>query len=264
VSLKIAVKLTVKGTDTSMNKEKTQQILKDIANEFGEEIFLNKNRSQGLLSNYFAREIKTKKMLANAVRENLPKKLLDIKDLSEVEKETNIGKIKYYYKEDNGLDESTANFVVESFIYALEMLSSIHISASNNFNRTNNLMTSLPTKVFTRDDIKKYEKNNVVIIPYGFTKIDESAFYFCTNLITVKIPDSVREIGWNCFSECTGLVSIKIPYGVTSIEDNTFDNCMSLVSITIPDSVTSIGSKAFNECISLKEVTIPDSVTKIG
>ena len=102
-----------------MDKNAPQEILKSIVCEYGEEIFLDKNRSIGLISDYFAAEIKTKKMFVNAVRENLPKKLLDIKNLDEAEKATNIGKIKFYFKDDNGLDENIVNFIVDCFIYAL-------------------------------------------------------------------------------------------------------------------------------------------------
>ena len=90
------------------------------------------------------------------------------------------------------------------------------------------------------------------------------AFYNCSMLTSITIPDSVTSIGSSAFYGCSGLTSITIPDSVTSIRESAFEGCISLTSITIPDSVTSIGSSAFDGCTGLTSITIPDSVTSIG
>ena len=103
-----------------------------------------------------------------------------------------------------------------------------------------------------------------VTIPDSVTTIGEDVFYFCDSLTSVTIPDSVTTIGDYAFCYCSSLTSITIPDSVTTIGDYAFHNCSSLTSVTIGDSVTTIGNSTFYSCSSLTSVTIPDSVTTIG
>ena len=125
------------------------------------------------------------------------------------------------------------------------------------------------------------------------TSIGSDAFYGCTSLTSITIPDSVTSIGSWAFNGCTSLTyntydngkylgNSNNPYHVIldtvstdisacTIHEDTkiivydaFRNCTGLTSITIPDSVTSIGNAAFYNCKALTSITIPDSVTSIG
>ena len=96
------------------------------------------------------------------------------------------------------------------------------------------------------------------------TSIIEDAFYGCSNLTSITIPEGVTSIGEYAFYNCSSLTSITIPEGVTSIGKYAFYNCSSLTSITIPEGVTSIGEYAFSGCNSLtSSITIPEGVTSI-
>ena len=88
------------------------------------------------------------------------------------------------------------------------------------------------------------------------TSIGNTAFYECSSLTSITIPDGVKSIGKNTFYNCSKLTSITIPNSVISIEDSAFYNCSSLTSITIGNSVTSIGNGAFDSCSSLTSITI--------
>ena len=103
-----------------------------------------------------------------------------------------------------------------------------------------------------------------VTIPNSVTSIGDYAFWGCWSLSSVTIPNSVTTIGENAFEGCRGLTSVTIPNSVTTISDATFAHCCGLTSVTISNSVTSIGDNAFWHCSGLTSVTIPNSVTSIG
>ena len=86
--------------------------------------------------------------------------------------------------------------------------------------------------------------------------IERDAFYGCTGLTSVTIPDSVKEIGWNAFKECTGLTSVTISDSIKKIGWSAFEGCTELTSIEIPDSVTEIGWNAFRGCWNLDNIFI--------
>ena len=134
-------------------------------------------------------------------------------------------------------------------------------------------------------------------VPDGVTKID--SFGANESLVSVKLPDSLEEIGEYAFSGCKALESIKIPDGVETIEQSAFDDCEALCSITVargneeyksidgvlysdggktlfiypsgkddeeftvPDGVKEIGYSAFDGCKALESIKIPASVTEI-
>ena len=99
---------------------------------------------------------------------------------------------------------------------------------------------------------------------YSVTSIGDGAFWNCTGLTSVTIPNSVTTIGDCAFEYCSGLTSVTIPNSVTTIGVFAFCGCRGLTSVIIPNSVTSIGDWAFEDCTGLTSVTIPNSVTEIG
>ena len=77
-------------------------------------------------------------------------------------------------------------------------------------------------------------------------------YYIPASLKNVTITGG--KIGENAFYNCSGLTNISIPNSITTIGEKAFCNCSSLSSIVIGNKVNSIGIEAFNECSSLTSV----------
>ena len=103
-----------------------------------------------------------------------------------------------------------------------------------------------------------------VEIPNSVKNIGDGAFEYFRSLKNIIIPDSVTSIGSCAFEGCRNLTNIEIPNGVKVIRIRAFRDCISLTNIEIPDSVEYIQNLAFNHCENLKDVKIPDSVIDIG
>ena len=125
-------------------------------------------------------------------------------------------------------------------------------------------------------------------VTYDVTSIDDYAFYQCTNLSSITIPNSVTKIGNWAFNGCSHLATITFSNSLTYIGTLAFDGTSwynnksdglvyagmvlykykgtmpSNTNITIPDVVLGIANCAFDGCSGLKSVTIPNSVKRIG
>ena len=98
----------------------------------------------------------------------------------------------------------------------------------------------------------------------GVTEIGEDAFYHCTALKSVELPEGLSELKSATFGSCTALTEAILPFSLDSIGDSAFYSCTSLSSINIPGRVDTIGNYAFYNCPSLKSITINDAVKNIG
>ena len=83
-------------------------------------------------------------------------------------------------------------------------------------------------------------KNNLqtVEITTG-TTIPDYAFYNCSLLTSIVIPDSINSVGNSAFNGCSKITSITIPSNVTSIGNNAFKDCNSLTYIYYTGNVNS-------------------------
>ena len=102
---------------------------------------------------------------------------------------------------------------------------------------------------------------------YSVTSIGYNAFYGCSGLTSVTIPNSVTSIGSSAFYN-TSIYNNKSNWdnGVLYIDNCLIEANSDVVkgSYTIKEGTRIIGERAFSNCSGLTSVTIPNSVTYIG
>lgn len=136
----------------------------------------------------------------------------------------------------------------------------------------------------------------------GLTQIPANAFYGCSNLESVTIPEDVTTLGQQAFRGCSKLATITLTNSVTGTASNIFNGCSvvsrvnvpslavwlgctwatnggpsaassgihlyinntEVTAVTIPDSVTAVKTTAFRRCIGITSVMFHNQVTSIG
>lgn len=102
-----------------------------------------------------------------------------------------------------------------------------------------------------------------VVLPKGMTVLGYGAFYECTKLASVTLPETLLEIDGYAFCH-TALTSIKLPASLNKIGGAAFAECYNLRSLTVPEGVSTLGSAVFWGCGALQELYLPASLTSIG
>ena len=127
-----------------------------------------------------------------------------------------------------------------------------------------------------------------LIVEDGTISINEGAFRYCNNLVSIDIPSSVTSIGGDAFYGCSNLSTVNIPSSITNVGDNAFngtpwynnkpDGVVYIgkvvykykgtmpegTSVIIDDGMKTINNFAFYNCSNLISLTIPSSITNIG
>ena len=102
-----------------------------------------------------------------------------------------------------------------------------------------------------------------LVVKDGVTRLGSFAFYKCTSLVEVSLPESIGAFGSYCFAECSQLISLTIPSKVTVIPQGFCSGCKKITAINIPSGVTRINKNAFLTT-GITTLTIPTSVVYIG
>ena len=104
---------------------------------------------------------------------------------------------------------------------------------------------------------------NSIKLPESLTSIGKRAFSRCSSLTSIDLPDGVTAVRYGVFEKCIGLTSINLPDGLTTISNYAFYGCSSLTSIDLPDGVKYIDEYTFYECSSLTSIDLPESLISI-
>ena len=99
-------------------------------------------------------------------------------------------------------------------------------------------------------------------MPPTLDEIEDSAFFKCSSLTEITIPEGVTKIGTNAFYGCSQLTSITIPSTIKNM-DTAFPSNPKLSQVTLTNGIYRISSSAFKDCTGLTEIKIPTSVYEI-
>lgn len=100
-----------------------------------------------------------------------------------------------------------------------------------------------------------------LIYPNGITTIDDYAFANCPHLVSVRLPDTVTQIGKRCFYSCC-IDDLVLSQSLAKIPNGTFAyNCIEHVDI--PPSVRRIGAEAFFCNCLTGDIIVPEGVETI-
>lgn len=94
-------------------------------------------------------------------------------------------------------------------------------------------------------------------------KISDGAFWGCSALSSIALPDSVTEIERNAFFE-TGLRNIQLPEKLTLIGGGAFCNCKNLKQVQLPPQLKELCEGAFFNCENLAQIQLPSQLNKLG
>ena len=115
------------------------------------------------------------------------------------------------------------------------------------------------TEVFNNTDFGLFES---VKISNSVVDIGKYAFEGCYKLSNIKMSERLKSIGEDAFSSCENLVGFNIPNSVDSIGSGAFRN-IGVNEITFPNGITKISSAVCNGCLNLEKVTLGNSVIVI-
>ena len=113
------------------------------------------------------------------------------------------------------------------------------------------------------DDLFKGHTEIISVkIPDSITQIGGFVFDGCVNLKEIKLPPHLSDMWQYALTRC-GIETITIPGSVRTVIPYTFNQCKALKTVTFCEGTVKICARAFKECTALKDVYLPKSLTDI-
>lgn len=120
------------------------------------------------------------------------------------------------------------------------------------FNKDKTILLSVPSTI----DLEEYEIAETV------KRIEHHSFYDNETLKTIRIPDTVTEIGYYAFGSSL-VENIELAYGIKRIPTYAFSRCDNLLSFVVPRSVEVIEKNAFYNS-EIYDIYVPRETIYIG
>lgn len=102
-----------------------------------------------------------------------------------------------------------------------------------------------------------------ITLPETLEEIGISAFENCCQLKQIYLPDSVERIGMCAFEDCNSLECIRLPKRIHELPFDMCEDCTSLTEVIMPEWVKVIDG-SFHGCTSLQHITLPEGLKELG
>ena len=172
--------------------------------------------------------------------------------------------IRYVEVTSGELSSNAISYIASSY----ESLTTLDISAVSNASLPTQAFASwtaletlhLPVNITVIPYQMVYGCTNLsnISIPNYVQEIGEEAFRECTKLHSIDFADgqNLLSIGQYAFYNCSTLVSVTVPEGVQTLGAHAFYNNSSLVKIKLPSTLNVIGNYAFGNCQQLMKMNV--------
>lgn len=121
-------------------------------------------------------------------------------------------------------------------------------------------VTEVDEFAFTTGYLDHFSPLSEVVFGNNIRKIGVSAFWHCTNITELVLPESLETIGKYAFSSCSGIQNITFGNGLKLIDCQGFYGCTSYEELNLPDSLETLGESAFYNNTGLKRVNCGDNL----
>ncbi len=109
-----------------------------------------------------------------------------------------------------------------------------------------------------------YYTINEIKLSDGLTYIGDYAFWRCSNVNEIVMPNTVTSMGKYVFAYAEDIETVILSENLTTISERAFYECSSPSEISIPEKVTCVEKYAFASMNSLTKIHIPQNVTEIA
>ena len=146
--------------------------------------------------------------------------------------------------------------------YSCEKLTSYSVAAGNT------AYSAVDGVLFDKDQRKLLwypaaNSRTSYVIPESVRIIEANAFIFARNLSSVSFSQ-VNTLNVGAFYGCSGLTALNLPDTLNTLSAEAFACCYGLTELTLPNLLPTIGAKAFRDCDHLESVVFGASVANIN
>lgn len=159
------------------------------------------------------------------------------------------------------MDENTGSLTIPDSITAI---------GEGAFSNVEGLKTIIIPPTVKRIEKNAFKSNttleNVIIQERngeGMEYIGDNAFYGCTNLKSINLPDTITYIGECVFRFDSSLDNVKLPNRIKTVKQMTFQSCSNLKNLELSEDLEELGAESL-QYTALVTLKVPQNLKTIG